>query len=40
MEQTLTGGDMTLEQKLQAITEALRRLDGDNTNDLICEGCE
>lgn len=40
MGQTLTSGDMTLEQKLLAIADAIRRIDGDNTNDLICEGCK
>ena len=39
MEQAITEETMTLEQKLQAIAEALKRLDGGNTNDSTCEGC-
>lgn len=38
MGQAITSGDMTLEQKLQAIAEAIKALDGGN-NELICEGC-
>lgn len=38
MGQTITSDDMTLEQKLQAIAEAIKALDGGN-NELICEEC-
>lgn len=39
MGQTITSADMTLEQKLAAIAEAIKAVE-TNTNELICEGCE
>lgn len=38
MGQTITSEGMTLEEKLKAIAEAIKQLDGGN-NELICEGC-
>ncbi len=38
MGQTITSVDMTLEEKLKAIAEAIRLIDGAN-NEIICEGC-
>ena len=38
MGQSITSDDMSLEQKLNAIAEAIKSLDGGN-KELICEGC-
>ena len=38
MGQSITSEDMTLEEKLKAIAEAIKALDG-GINELICEGC-
>lgn len=39
MGQTITSADMTLEQKLQAIADAIRALESTNTNTVLCGEC-
>lgn len=38
MGQSIINEDMTLEQKLQAIADAMKAL--ESTNEVICGGCE
>ena len=38
MGQTITSEDMSLEEKLRAIAEAIKALDTGN-KEIICEGC-
>jgi hypothetical protein len=39
MGQVITSDTMSLQEKLAAIAEAIKQLEG-NTNEIICEGCE
>lgn len=39
MGQTITNDTMSLTEKLAAIAQAIEQLN-DNTNELICKGCE
>lgn len=39
MGQVITSDTMSLQEKLAAIAEAIKQLEGNN-NEIICEGCE
>lgn len=39
MGQVITSDTMSLQEKLAAIAEAIKQLEGSN-NEIICEGCE